>query len=155
MCCSHTWTGYLSGKSTFQPGIWRAFLSLGIFRSSKGVLMRSTCSKVLVLGAVALFLAASADLAQQSTNFSTEEGKRKVKTKVTPVYPELANRMRIVGKVKLDVTIAPDGRVRNVKLIGGNPVLAQAAQDALKEWKFYPGPEETTQVVEFNFHGPN
>lgn len=117
--------------------------------------MRSTCSKFLVLGAVVLFLAASTDLAQQSTNSSTVESRRKVKTKVSPVYPDLANRMHIVGRVKLEVTIAPDGRVRNVKLLGGNPVLAQAAQDALKEWKFYSGPEETTQIEEFDFRGPN
>lgn len=114
--------------------------------------MRSIRSRLLFLGTVALLFAVSAGFAQQVTTSSTDEGKRKVKSKVSPVYPELASRMHIVGKVKFEVSIAADGRVRNVKLIGGNPVLAQAAREALKEWKFYPGPEETAQVVEFDFH---
>ena len=117
--------------------------------------MGSNCNRTLILATVALLFASSSGFARQTTTSSTDEGKRKVKSKVSPVYPELASRMRIFGKVKLEVTIAPDGRVRNVKLIGGNPVLAQAAQDALKEWKFYPGPEETTQFVEFDFHAPS
>ena len=82
---------------------------------------------------------------------STEEGKRKVKTKVAPVYPELAKRMSVTGKVKVEVVIAPDGRVKSVRALGGHPLLVQACQDAVKEWKFMPGPEESTQVVEFNF----
>jgi len=114
--------------------------------------MTSIGGRFFSLAAVALLFAVSAGSAPQFTTSSTDEGKRKVKSKVSPVYPELASRKHIVGKVKFEVAIAPDGRVRNVKLIGGNPVLAQAAQDALKEWKFYPGPEETTQVVEFDFH---
>jgi len=96
-----------------------------------------------------LFLAGSLCAAQQAASPSTE---RKVKTRVTPVYPDLAARMHIYGRVKLEVTIAPDGRVRNVKLLGGNPVLALAAQDAVKEWKFFSGPEETVQIVECDFH---
>jgi TonB family protein len=82
---------------------------------------------------------------------STEEGKRKVKTKVAPVYPDLAKRMNVTGKVKIEVTIAPDGRVKSVRAVGGHPLLVQACQDAVKEWKFVPAPEESTQVVEFNF----
>jgi TonB family protein len=95
---------------------------------------------------VALF--ASGARSQQA---STDEGKRKIKAKVTPAYPELARRMNVSGKVKLEVIVTPDGRVRSSRAIGGHPLLVQACQDAVKEWKFFPAPEETTQIIEFEF----
>jgi TonB family protein len=61
--------------------------------------------------------------------------------------------MSVIGKVRIEVVIAPDGRVRSTKIVGGHPLLVQACQDAVKEWKFAPGPEETTQIVEFEFKG--
>ncbi|HEY6944516.1 MAG TPA: energy transducer TonB [Candidatus Acidoferrum sp.] len=82
---------------------------------------------------------------------STDESKRKVKTKVLPVYPELARRMNVAGKVKIEVVITPDGHVKTTRVVGGHPLLVQACQDAVKEWKFAPGPEETTQIAECEF----
>jgi len=83
---------------------------------------------------------------------STDESKRKVKTKTAPLYPDLAKRMNVTGKVKIEVVITPEGRVKSSRVVGGHPLLVQACQDAVKEWKFVPAPEETTQVVEFEFH---
>ena len=102
---------------------------------------------MLTAGALAVFSAAA--LAAQ--NGTTDESKRKIKTKVAPTYPELAKRMSVGGKVKIEVVITPDGHVRSTKVVGGHPLLVQACQDAVKEWKFAPGPEETTQIVEFSF----
>jgi TonB family protein len=82
----------------------------------------------------------------------SEEGKRRVKTKVAPAYPELAKRMNVTGKVKIEVIITPDGRVKSTRALGGHPLLVQSCIDAVKEWKFAPAPEETTQVVEFEFN---
>src|SRR5437660_12014812 len=82
---------------------------------------------------------------------STDETKRKVKTKTAPLYPELAKRMNVAGKVKIEVVITPDGRVKSTRAVGGHPLLVQACPDAVKEWKFVAAPEETTQVVEFDF----
>jgi protein TonB len=95
---------------------------------------------------------ASATFSQTSGN---DEGKRKVKSKTTPIYPELARRMSVTGKVKIEVIITPDGHVRSTRVLGGHPLLVQVCQDSVKEWKFFPAPEETTQVVEFDFHGGN
>jgi TonB family protein len=86
---------------------------------------------------------------------STDESKRKVKSKTTPLYPELAKRMNVTGKVKIEVVITPDGHVKSTRVVGGHPLLVQVCQDAVKEWKFVPAPEETTQIVEFEFHGNN
>jgi len=99
------------------------------------------------VAAVGLCLGASS-FAQSG---STDEGKRKVKSKVSPAYPELAKRMNVTGKVKIEVVITPDGRVKSTRVIGGHPLLVQACQDAVKEWKFATAPEETTQIVEFEF----
>src|ERR1700749_1317999 len=84
---------------------------------------------------------------------SSEEGKRKVKTRVAPAYPELAKRMSVSGKVKIEVIIAPDGHVKSTRAIGGHPLLVQTCTDAVKEWKFFPAVEETTQVAELEFTG--
>lgn len=97
-----------------------------------------------VLAAFAISLAG----AQQTT---IEEGKRKVKYRVNPTYPDLARRMSIVGKVRIEVVVAPDGHVKSARAVGGNPVLIQACLDAVKEWKFETAPEETTQLVGFEF----
>jgi protein TonB len=83
----------------------------------------------------------------------TDESKRKVKTKTSPAYPELAKRMNVTGKVKIEVVVTPDGHVKSTRVVGGHPLLVQACQDAVREWKFMPAPEETTMVVEFEFHG--
>jgi protein TonB len=86
-----------------------------------------------------------------SSQTVNDEGKRKVKSRVAPVYPELARRMNIAGKVKIEVVIAADGHVRSARAIGGHPVLVQACTDAIKDWKYEPAAEETTQIVEFDF----
>ena len=105
--------------------------------------------KAIMIFVAAGALSGAAALAQTA---STSETGRKVKTKVAPVYPELARRMSVTGKVKLEVVITPDGRVKSTRVVGGHPILVQACQDAVKDWKFLPAPEETTQIVEFDFH---
>src|SRR5258708_24656883 len=81
-----------------------------------------------------------------------QEIDRKPKIKVAPVYPELAKRMNITGVVKVQITVATNGSVKNVKVVGGHPVLATAALDALKRWRFEAGPQESTGMGEFHFH---
>mgnify|MGYP001796587131 CR=1 FL=1 len=110
----------------------------------------SWLKKTILAASAATILTGSLGLAQTS---STDEGKRKVKTRISPSYPELARRMSVSGKVKIEVVITPDGRVRSTRVVGGHPLLVQACQDAVREWKFGAAPEETTQVVEFEFRG--
>ncbi|MBS1853219.1 MAG: energy transducer TonB [Acidobacteria bacterium] len=80
-----------------------------------------------------------------------EELSRKVKSRVNPVYPEIARRMSITGVVKVEVIVAPNGNVKTTKIVGGHPVLATAAVDAVKKWKFEPASAESTGIVEFKF----
>ena len=76
-----------------------------------------------------------------------------MRTKVAPEYPPLAKQMNVTGKVKIETTIAADGHVLNTKVIGGSPLLVNAALDAVKRWRFEPGPRDTTEVIEFEFSG--
>jgi TonB family protein len=96
---------------------------------------------VLVV-ALAMFLLRPAANAEQ----------RKIKQQIDPVYPDLAKSMHLVGTVRLEVTVNEQGAVKNTKVVGGNPVLADAAVKAVQKWKFEPGPEET-RVFSFDFKG--
>jgi protein TonB len=76
---------------------------------------------------------------------------RKVKSKVAPAYPDIARRMSITGTVKVMVVVAPSGTIKSTKVMGGHPLLVNAALDALKRWRFEPGPDENAGMVEFRF----
>ena len=77
---------------------------------------------------------------------------RKALNNPTPVYPETARQFRLTGVVKVQIVISPDGQVKDVKVIGGHPVLVSAVQDTLKNWKYAPASSETTATLVFNFH---
>jgi TonB family protein len=111
------------------------------------VVFKRLGKKILAGLALSIF-AISLASAQQN---AVEDGKRKTKTKTAPAYPELARRMSIYGKVKIEVVIAPDGHVKTTRAVGGHPVLVQPCIEALKDWKFEAGSEETIQIIEFDF----
>jgi TonB family protein len=103
--------------------------------------------------AIAAILALAAPLhAQEST--ASDAAKRKVKARVAAEYPQLARQMGVSGKVKVEVTITADGKVSATKIVGGSPVLVSAAVDAVKKWKFEPGPKDTVEIIEFEFKDP-
>jgi len=101
------------------------------------------------LAAIAItILAAAMVSAQQST---VEEGKRKTKFRVNPQYSDLARRMNLAGKVRLEIVIAPDGHVKSWRAVGGHPLLVQSCVEVIKDWKYEPAPEESSQIIEFEF----
>jgi TonB family protein len=87
-----------------------------------------------------------------TTATATTETQRKVKSQVAPAYPDLAKQMNVSGTVKLEVVIAQDGHVKSTKAVGGHPLLVSASEDAVKKWKFQPASEDTTEVLQFDFH---
>ncbi len=76
---------------------------------------------------------------------------RRAKVKVAPVYPDLARKMNLSGTVKIQVVVAPNGTVKDAKVVGGHPVLAGAALDAVRKWRFEPAAVESSGVVEIKF----
>lgn len=93
--------------------------------------------------AIALLLLAGLSMA--------DDAARKALQHSDPVYPAVAARMNLHGTVKLKIWITPDGSVRRVDYIGGHPLLAESAVKAIHDWKFEPGPKETTETVEVKF----
>jgi periplasmic protein TonB len=81
----------------------------------------------------------------------SDEIVRRAKTKVQPAYPELARRMNITGTARIEVIVATNGSVKEAKIVGGHPVLAGAALDAAKKWRFEPAATESSGVIEFKF----
>jgi len=58
--------------------------------------------------------------------------------RVQPVYPHAALQMRIGGSVQLQAVISKTGAISSVKLTSGDPILAKAAIEAVKQWKYKP-----------------
>jgi TonB family protein len=80
------------------------------------------------------------------------EVRRKIVNRVVPVYPELASKMQIKGTVRVEATVAPNGKVKLTQVLGGSPVLAKAAVDAVEKWKWVPAPQESKELIELDFH---
>jgi TonB family protein len=80
-----------------------------------------------------------------------EKSNRKVKNKVAPTYPDLAKHINLAGVVRVEITVAPNGSIKSARLIGGHPVLGDAALDAVRKWKYEAGPQESTDILEFRF----
>jgi len=78
-------------------------------------------------------------------------------TKVDPVYPALAMQARVSGDVHLMVQIATDGRVQQIQVISGHPLMVPATLEAVKQWVYAPIPAAgTIQVtVPFRIDGGN
>jgi TonB family protein len=76
---------------------------------------------------------------------------RTVVHQVPPKYPEVARRMQMSGLVKLRASVAPNGTVKSIEALGGSPLLIQAAEDAVRKWKYAPSPQETRELIELRF----
>ena len=118
------------GKATARFRTWRAGWSAGI---------------VALVLLCPIFLPGPAARAQQ------EASKRRLVERSVPHYPPLARSMALEGVVKVEATVEPDGTVRTVDIKGGHPVLAQAAVNAVRKWKWEPAARETHEVVELKF----
>ena len=73
------------------------------------------------------------------------------------IYPALAKREKISGTVKCEVLIDEKGTVTKVKALSGHPVLAAAAEDSIRRWKYVPAkldnkPVQSSTIVEVNFN---
>lgn len=76
--------------------------------------------------------------------------------RIQPNYPPLARQARIQGQVLLQAEISKDGSIQNLRLISGHPMLAPAAIEAVKQWKYKPyllngEPVEVETQVQVNF----
>jgi protein TonB len=80
----------------------------------------------------------------------------KLLVKVQPVYPLEAKQQGIEGVVRLQAILGKDGKVENLELLGGDPTLAAAALDAVRQWQYQTtllngDPVEVVTEVDVNF----
>jgi TonB family protein len=79
--------------------------------------------------------------------------------KVDPVYPPLALQARMQGTVRFTAIIGRDGRIQNLQLVSGHPLLVQSARTAVNQWEYRPTllngePVEVVTQVDVNFTLP-
>jgi len=76
---------------------------------------------------------------------------RKIITKVQPQYPALAHQAHLTGTAKLLAKVNTNGRVESVQVLGGHPLLAQAASAAVSQWRWEPSSDTTQETVVVKF----
>jgi TonB family protein len=99
-------------------------------------------SRILHLAFWAALLASSVNAAEHT---------RAVVHAEDPQYPEVAKKINLHGTVKLKIWITADGVVRRVEYLGGHPVLAESALEAVKNWRYEPAAQESELVLEIKF----
>jgi TonB family protein len=102
---------------------------------------------------IALFLVCAGSVPASAQNAeSSTKTKRKVLVSVQPHYPEVLREGHFEGQVRIAATVLANGSVSKVETLGGNPMLSQFAEAAVKGWKYAPGPAQTVEEVVFNFN---
>ena len=109
-------------------------------------------NKILGLLLCGLFLLPQAVGFQMSILIEASEQGRKIRTRVNPEYPDLAVKARISGTARVQLTVSPEGTVKDVKELGGSPVLLAALVRAVKQWKYEAAPKETAVEVKAAFN---
>ncbi len=82
---------------------------------------------------------------------SAENVPRRLITRVNPDYPDTLRERGITGVVRMQLTISPQGRVENVTLLGGNPILAESAISAVRQWVYTTSHAYTVIEVSIDF----
>jgi len=112
----------------------------------------SDCSRVLAIMAGHICaLPVWCDAQERHVLEQPAKSDMKVLTRVPPSYPQLARRMNVVGIVRVVAVVAPNGKIARTEAVGGSPLLAVAAVDAISKWKWIPASEETKEMIEIKF----
>jgi TonB family protein len=82
------------------------------------------------------------------------ESNRRVMSRVTPHYPEIARNMHLEGIVKAEAVVDSSGKVKSIEVKGGHPLLVRAAEDAIQRWRWVPATHETRESIEVRFNAP-
>jgi TonB family protein len=116
--------------------------------TQKAIAVRSLSWFCVLLLAVSswVFFSPQSSSAQQDT-----VAKRRLVERVAPAYPALARSMALEGIVKVEALVAADGSVKGVDIKGGHPVLAQAAANAVRRWRWEVSAHESHELVELKF----
>ena len=151
------WVGEDSGFLR-EGGMINLFLTHGTVRFEVN---RESMERVGIrLGAALLALA---NPGSGSSNSTTDESvanapappasgeARRLKVSIPPEYPDIARKMGIKGAVQVEASVGRDGTVKDVKVIGGHPILADALVKAVLHWQYEPAAKESQIIVRYVF----
>jgi TonB family protein len=88
-------------------------------------------------------------LALANASSNTE---RKLIVSADPIYPQELQKHLIGGVVRLRITITPKGDVKDVQILGGNPILADSAVRAVQKWRYAAASSQTSAEVSIPFN---
>lgn len=93
---------------------------------------------VLLACSTLVLAQAGGDVASRRLRISSALAEKLKTQDVAPQYPQKARENSIQGDVILAATIDAEGKITNLKVVSGHPVLADAAVEAVKQWKYRP-----------------
>lgn len=99
---------------------------------------------------------AAAPAAPQRIRVGGNVQEARLSKKIVPTYPPLARSARISGVVRFNAVIGTDGRIQNLQLVNGHPLLVPSAQAAVSQWVYQPTllngePVEVMTQIDVNF----
>jgi TonB family protein len=123
--------------------------------------IRGSLVKMLLPCLLVLLCASRSSYALQTNGSSSSRQKAdvtpaKLITKTEPKYPDEARRKGVSGTVRVHALISKDGSLSHIKVISGDPLLTQAAIDAVQQWRYTPcllngTPVEIDTTIDVNF----
>src|SRR6202035_429947 len=90
------------------------------------------------MGCAAMLALVTLLVAQEAKRIPTDEAMSNIVSRVSPEYLPIARQVKLSGDVEVQATINENGSVDEVSIVKGNPILAKAAIEAVKKWKFKP-----------------
>lgn len=102
----------------------------------------------ILLVALLVFVLPGTRLLAQQDETGTH---RKAVQKVMPPYPAMARSLKLSGMVRVSAKVAPNGKVISAVVLGGHPLFAQVAVDAVRQFRFEAAPQQTEEIVVFTF----
>ncbi len=131
-------TNNITPLSGYSRRLWLIAVGLGLFLAVVAPQLRADDKKQ--------------EAAKTDDAGASNHTPRKLLKKVDPVYPQDLKRRSIGGTVKLDLKISAGGNVEKIAIVGGNPILADSAAQAVKKWQYAPASASSSMLlnVEFN-----
>jgi len=80
-----------------------------------------------------------------------QEAQPRLLKKVVPAYPDILKKMNVSGTVRVEVTINPDGSVKDVENRGGNAIFVDSVAAAVRGWKYAPADRQHTADISVTF----
>jgi len=146
---------YLAGTDDDLQSYYRALVFSG--RGSMPKQLASDAEMVAYVartkGAIG-YVSAETTVEDVKTLTIVREGngaQRRLITRVEPDYPDTLKRLNIGGTVRLQLTIGPRGNVETVEVLGGNPILGEAAVAAVRQWVYTASRSRTVAELSIPF----